>query len=268
MIVGLGSDHPVGDSLMTRMFTALVACFLIAGLAPAAGAKKLVLHWHGQSFFDLETSAGTKVVFDPHAIEVFGRNVLKADLICISHFHDDHTQIGVIQNYDKAKVLRGLKTDGKKVDWNPIDEKFKDIRVRNVGVYHDEVMGTDRGKNSIFILEVEGLRIVHLGDVGHVLTKEQIDKIGEVDVLMIPVGGVYTLNGIEAKKVIDQLKPRMYIIPMHYGVKVFDEVLPVDGFLDELKKEQIDKRTTNELVIMSDFKPKEPKVVVLHWAAK
>jgi L-ascorbate metabolism protein UlaG (beta-lactamase superfamily) len=100
------------------------------------------------------------------------------------------------------------------------------------------------------------------------LSKEQIDKIGPVDVLMIPVGGVYTLNGIEAKRVQDQLKPRMYVLPMHYGTKVFDEVLPVDGFIDEQKSGSVQKLTTNELVIKTDFKPAEPVVVVLHWAAK
>jgi L-ascorbate metabolism protein UlaG (beta-lactamase superfamily) len=255
---------------MKRLLSALVATLVIAGLAPAADAKKLTLRWHGQSFFDLETSAGTRVAFDPHAIEAFGRTAVKADLICVSHYHDDHTQIGVIQNYDPKKVhlLVGLKGSGKKVEWNIIDEKFKDIRVRTVGLYHDEMQGMERGKVAAFILEVDGLRICHLGDLGHMLTKEQLDKIGPVDVLMIPVGGVYTLNGIEAKRVQDQIKPKMYVLPMHYGTKGFDEVLPVDGFVDEQKKGTVEKRTTNELVIKTDFKPADPVVVILHWAAK
>lgn len=253
---------------MKRLLSALVATLVIAGLAPAADAKKLVLRWHGQSFFDLGTSAGTRIAFDPHAIEAFGRTNVKADLICVSHYHDDHTQIQVIENAQKAKLLVGLKGSGKKVDWNIVDEKFKDIRIRTVGLYHDEMQGMERGKVAAFILEVDGLRIVHLGDCGHMLSKEQLDKIGPVDVLMIPVGGVYTLNGIEAKRVQDQIKPRMYVLPMHYGTKGFDEVLPVDGFLDEQKKGSVDRRTSNELIIKTDFKPPDPVVVVLHWAAK
>jgi L-ascorbate metabolism protein UlaG (beta-lactamase superfamily) len=261
---------------MKRLLTALVATLAIVSLAPAADAKKLVLRWHGQSFFELETSAGTRVVFDPHAIDAYGRiTIKKADLICVSHFHDDHTQIQVVQNSDasktadRAKLIVGLKPgQNKKVDWNIVDEKVKDIRVRTVGLFHDEMQGMERGKVAAFILEVDGLRIVHLGDCGHMLSKEQIDKIGPVDVLMIPVGGVYTLNGIEAKRVQDQLKPRMYVLPMHYGTKVFDEVLPVDGFIDEQKSGSVQKLTTNELVIKTDFKPAEPVVVVLHWAAK
>jgi L-ascorbate metabolism protein UlaG (beta-lactamase superfamily) len=124
----------------------------------------------------------------------------------------------------------------------------------------------ERGKNTIFVVEADGLRIVHLGDLGHLLTKDQIDKIGAVDVLMIPVGGVYTINGSEARKVIDQLKPKMYVIPMHYGTKVFDDVLPLDEFLEDQKKENVKRmESTNELVIKTDFKPKEPQVVILGW---
>ena len=83
-----------------------------------------------------------------------------------------------------------------------------------------------RGKVGVFIIEVDGWKIVHLGDLGHLLTPSQLKRIGPVDVLMIPVGGIYTLNGSEAKKVVEQLKPKEYIFPMHYGTKVFDAVLP------------------------------------------
>lgn len=256
---------------MTRYFSALVAGLLIAvHFGPAADAKKLVLRWHGQSFFDLTTTKGTRVVFDPHAIEGYGRHLVKADLICISHFHDDHTQIGSVENFRSAKLLPGLKGSGKKVEWNLLDEKFRDIRLRTVGVYHDDAKGMMHGLNTIFILEVDGLRIVHLGDLGHPLSADQIAKIGPVDVLMIPCGGVYSLNGIEAKKVVAQLKPRMYIVPMHYGTKAafLDELLPVDSFLEDQKKETVRMERTNELVIDPAFKPKEPITVVLHWAAK
>src|SRR5438105_11530675 len=95
--------------------------------------------------------------------------------------------------------------------------------------------GLQRGKNTVFIIEVDGWKIVHLGDLGHLLTPKQIKAIGPVDVLMIPVGGVYTINGSEAKEVIAQLKPRQYIIPMHYAVKGFDELLPADEFLEDQK---------------------------------
>src|SRR5262249_35169050 len=233
-----------------------------------ADAKKLILRWYGQSMFYLETSQGTGIVFDPHAIEAYGRNLLKADIVLLSHFHNDHTQVGVVQN-QKARVLTGLIGTPKKSAWTIIAETIKHGRIKSVGVYHDDSGGMERGRNAVFIVEADGLRIVHLGDLGHSLTKEQIEKIGSVDVLMIPVGGIYTLNGSEAKKVVEQLKPKMYIIPMHYGTKVFDEVLTVDEFLDEKKKDNIRRldmgATSNELLIKTDFKPKEPVIVVLNY---
>jgi L-ascorbate metabolism protein UlaG (beta-lactamase superfamily) len=112
-------------------------------------------------------------------------------------------------------------------------------------------------------VEVDGLRIVHLGDLGHLLSDKMVKEIGDVDVLMIPVGGIYTINGSEAKKVVAQLKPRQYILPMHYGTKVFDDVLPPDEFLDEQKN--FKKLPTNTLEIKTDFKPAEPVIVLLDW---
>jgi L-ascorbate metabolism protein UlaG (beta-lactamase superfamily) len=253
---------------MTRYLSAVVATMVLAGLAGAADTKTIILRWHGQSFFDLESSQGTRVAFDPHAIEEFGRTPVKADLVLVSHFHTDHSAVGVIENREKAKVLYGLKMTGKNVDWNPIDEKFKDVRVYTVGVYHDEMQGLQRGKNAVFVVELDGMRFVHLGDLGHLLTDEQVKKIGPVDVLMIPVGGVYSINGEDAKKVVEQLKPRKYIVPMHYGITgVYEDLLPIDSFLEDQKKENIPRRLQlrNELKVESDFKPAEPIIAVLNY---
>src|SRR5260370_35499222 len=122
----------------------------------AADATKPVLRWHGQSFFDLTTTKGTRIVFDPHAIDVYGRQSGPADLVLISHFHNDHTQAGILSNPGKFKVLEGLKRAGNKVEWNLLDEKFRDVRVRTVGVYHDNAQGLEKGKNAVFIVEADG----------------------------------------------------------------------------------------------------------------
>lgn len=254
---------------MFRFLTALVVSALLAGSAAAADANKIIVRWHGQSFFEIITSKGTRIVFDPHLIDAYGRNVMKADLVLLSHNHTDHVQTSVVENLDKAKVLRGLKDekgDGKKVEWNAIDETFKDVKIRTLGAYHDQMNGMQRGLNSIFILEFDGLKFAHLGDLGHMLSDAQLKKLGEVDVLFVPVGGVYTLNGEDAAKVVKQIKPRRYIIPMHYGTAVYDDVLPADEFLDDAKKETIKKYKTNELVIDPSAKPPaEPEIAVLHW---
>ncbi|HEV3083747.1 MAG TPA: MBL fold metallo-hydrolase [Gemmataceae bacterium] len=249
---------------MKRLIAALAASLLVATAAAAAdSAAKVTIRWHGQSFFELESSKGTHVVFDPHLIDAYGRTEVPADLILVSHEHNDHNQIEAVKNYMKVKTLHGLRQNGNRLDWNPIDETFRDIHVRSLGVYHDNVKGMQYGKNTIFILEVGGLRIVHLGDLGHLLSDKMVKEIGDVDVLMIPVGGIYTINGSEAKKVVAQLKPRQYILPMHYGTKVFDDVLPPDEFLDEQKN--FKKLPTNTLEIKTDFKPAEPVIVLLDW---
>src|ERR1700722_19391248 len=169
---------------MIRFLTALVLSLSLAGLAPAADAKKLFLRWHGQSFFDLETSAGTRVVFDPHAIEEYGRNSLNADLVLHSHWHSDHTQDEVISNRDNAKIVDGFKLERKHFIWNLMDDKLKDVHYKAVGTYHDDSQGMERGINTVFIVEVDGLRFVHLGDLGHTRPDENVRKIGHVDVLM------------------------------------------------------------------------------------
>jgi L-ascorbate metabolism protein UlaG (beta-lactamase superfamily) len=257
---------------MHRFVTAFLAAFLLA-LPAAAQNKQLSIRWYGQSFFKITTSAGTKIVIDPHAIEAFGeRNDIEADLVCITHFHTDHMQVGVIKDLTpknaKDLIRTGLKDekgDGKKIDWNIIDEKFKDVKISTVGLYHDDMRGMMRGKNSAFIFEVDGFRIVHLGDLGHLLSKDQIKKIGAVDILMIPVGGVYTINGTEAKKVVEQLKPKYYILPMHYGVRGYDALLTAEEFLEDQKPEHL----RDELKIDVGAKaPDKPKIVLLGWEHK
>lgn len=249
---------------MRRLLAVLAVALLGTG---TADAKEITLRWHGQSFFALESSQGTRIVFDPHGLEAYGRKLVRADLVLISHLHTDHTNIEAIENRQKAKFIAGIKGDARRQDWVAIDEKFRDVHVRTVGVYHDNVMGMERGKNAILIVEIDGLRLVHLGDLGHLLTEEQIKEIGPVDVLLIPVGGVYTINGSEAKKVVAQLKPKRYIVPMHYGTKVYDELLTENEFLDEQKKENIKVfATTNKLSIDTDAKPPaEPTIVLLNW---
>ncbi|MBV9124915.1 MAG: MBL fold metallo-hydrolase [Planctomycetes bacterium] len=249
---------------MARYISALMVGLLAFSTAAAAESPKVVIRWHGQSFFEVISSQGTRIVFDPQNLEEFGQITVPADLVLISHLHSDHNAVGVIANRDQARIISGLKMAGKKVEWNPVDEKFRDVHVRSVGVYHDDVQGAERGKNTIFIVDVDGLHIVHLGDLGHLLSEEQVKEIGPVDVLMIPVGGVYTINGSEAKQVVEQLKPRLDILPMHYGTRNFDALLPVDEFLEDQKNVQR-LPNTNELVIDSGAKPAQPAIVVLNW---
>lgn len=243
----------------------LVGAVMIVNAAPAA-AGQMSLRWYGQSFFLLESSKGTRVAIDPHGIDAFGRVSVKADLVLITHLHTDHTQIDAIEDRDKARILVGLRVQGKRTQWNPVNEQFRDVRVRSVGVYHDASQGLERGKNTIFVIEMDGVRIVHLGDLGHVLTPAQVREVGPVDVLLVPAGGAYTINGAEARQVVAQLRPRQYVVPMHYGNESYDELMPLDEFLEEQKPGSV-RRTpeTNLLRIDPAVRPAEPVVVVLGW---
>ena len=244
---------------------------------------KLVIRWHGQSFFEITTSKGTKIVIDPHGLEQYRMNlkeeVIEADLALISHPHADHTHLAIIKGYKdpkKVKQIWGVKADTR--DWNLVKEEVKDVKVQTVATFHDKYMGMNRGKNGVFVIDVDGLRIVHLGDLGHELTEKQVQRIkGQtnaddagtpVDILMIPIGGVYTLNGLDAQKVVEQLNPRRNIIPMHYGTIVYDWLLDMkkSAFLTDVKKEKIEEFKTNKLVIdPKEAAPKEAKITILHF---
>src|SRR5437899_12295420 len=120
---------------MKFLFPALLATFFAPNCSFAADATKPVLRWHGQSFFDLTTTKGTRIVFDPHAIDVYGRQSVPADLVLISHFHNDHTQVDILSKPGKFKALEGLKRAGNKMEWNLLDETSADVRVRTAGVF-------------------------------------------------------------------------------------------------------------------------------------
>jgi L-ascorbate metabolism protein UlaG (beta-lactamase superfamily) len=264
---------------------ALALAIGLSGGTPARPQGKgkdiptLQISWHGQSFFQIKSSKGTNIVIDPHAIEQYGRLLgVRADIVLATHFHNDHTQFGVIENLNEktikdksVRLIMGLKGTPRTPEWNLFDEKVADIRIRTVGVYHDDMEGLKYGKNAVFCLEIDGWRIVHLGDLGHVLTPDQVRKIGPVDILMIPVGGIYTINGSEAKKVVDQLKPKEFIFPMHCGTKVYDDVLPPAEFIEEFRRENFTSSEDNRIVLSEGRKQEQrprPMVVLLNFWPK
>lgn len=249
---------------MRHFLVALTVVGLLTGTATGQ-EKTLTIRWFGQSFFQVTTSAGTRIVFDPHAIEQYPRNMVPADLVLVSHPHLDHSTLLSVSGADRAKVLHGIKQMGRQQQFVTIDEKFGDVKIYNVSLFHDKESGMARGRNAAFIVEVDGLRICHLGDLGHELNERQLRAIGQVDILMIPIGGIYTINGSDAKKVLAQIQPRRVVLPMHYGTKVYDELVGPDEFLDGLTNVE-KKLNTNELVINPAAKvPESPRVVILGW---
>jgi L-ascorbate metabolism protein UlaG (beta-lactamase superfamily) len=190
------------------------------------------LQWLGQSTFVLTSSNGTKILMDP-VNNTSGYNITPisgVDVITITHEHSDHNNVAMATG--SPLILRGLNTNG----WVNYDQSLKGVRIYSIGAYdvfHDNTSGSQRGRDSFFVFEVDGLRIAHLGDLGHTLTPEQINRIGPVDVLMIPVGGFYTIDAAAATIVVDQLKPKI-VIPMHYKTTATANTSPLataDAFL-------------------------------------
>ena len=199
--------------------------------APAGKDATISLTWYGQSTFVLTTNTGLKALLDPTGPGTGYKipTLDGIDLVTISHEHSDHNAINLASG--NPLVLRGLAGN----DWAKIDQTVKGVRVRTVGVYHDDAQGSKRGKNSIFIFDVDGLRVAHLGDLGHPLSPEQIEDVGAVDVILIPVGGYYTIDAKTAVEVVSQLNPTV-VVPMHYktsdlSASLANVLAPVDDFV-------------------------------------
>ena len=254
--------------MLRRLLTAvpLVAALLVTAPVPVhAGGAPVVgkLTWFGHSCFLLETAAGTRVLMDPIP-KTLGYPLpagLRADVITISHEHPDHNNVKMVTN--TPRVLHGLTPDKK--GWTRIDEKFRDVSIRSVGVYHDDKRGALRGLDTVFIFEVGGLRIAHLGDLGHTLDDDQLEAIGSVDVLLVPVGGGTTIDGYQATRVIDQLHPRLMVIPMHYQTEANKQkdLATLDLFLE--RKANIRHESAPTIVLTSVKARPATEVVVLPY---
>ncbi len=235
----------------------------LAGFASGIPAPVARLTWYGQSCFLLESAAGTRIVMDPipAALGYTLPQGLTADAMTISHEHGDHNNVALVTN--KPRILRGLTADKK--GWMRVNEKVKDVTVRSVGVYHDDAKGAQRGLNTVFVFEVGGVRIAHLGDLGHLLTDQQLSDIGSVDVVMVPVGGFFTVDAREATRVVDQLRPRLIVIPMHYktDVSTVKELATAEAFL--AGRPNVRRETGNTIALTALKTRPSAEVVVLNY---
>lgn len=206
--------------------------------------------WYGQAAFKLKGKT-TTVVIDPFNPEMMNLKLpkdLSADIVLQTHDHPDHSFVSAVGG--EPVVLTG-----------PGEYEIKGVAIVGVGTYHDDKKGEERGRNTVYNIDVDGINIVHLGDLGHLLTDAQVEEIGDTDILLIPVGGKYTIDAKTASQVVASLEPRI-IIPMHYalpGLKI--ELDGVEPFLKEMGAEN--KEPQPKLSITKDKLPEEPEVVVL-----
>ncbi|MDX2024180.1 MAG: MBL fold metallo-hydrolase [Deltaproteobacteria bacterium] len=221
------------------------------------------LTWFGQACFLMETPQGTRVLMDPTSTAATQPlpESIAADLVTVSHEHGDHNNIKLA--FGTPKVLRGLTPDKK--GWMKINEKYRDLSVRTIGVYHDDELGRERGLNSIFVFEVAGMRIAHLGDLGHTLTDRQLSDLGQVDVVLVPVGGTFTIDAERAARVVDQIRPRLIVVPMHYATKgsTNKDLASVDAFI--AGRPHVRRVDSNTLVLNAIKKRPGAEVVVMNY---
>ncbi len=197
------------------------------------------IRWHGHACFEI--SDGKTIVTDPHDGKSIGiaPPVVKADIVLITHDHFDHNCIRVV----KGENIKVVNTLGNK--------KIGDAQITGIPSYHDEVKGAKRGKNIIFKFVLEDVSFCHLGDLGEIPDDETLEKIGNVDVLFIPVGGTFTIDGKKAYSVVQKIRPKI-AVPMHYRVGGLS--LSIQGPEIFLKKaSQINiNRVGNEMYVESE----------------
>ena len=211
------------------------------------------IYWLGQACFRLKGKSAS-VVIDPFSAEFTGLTLssLEGDAVLVTHQHQDHNNWQSVRlGNEKPLVFEG-----------PGEYEVKGAVVTGIPSFHDNKNGQERGNNTIYHILMDGLSVVHLGDLGQEsLSEEQVQAIDLTDILLIPVGSVYTIAAKEAAGIVSQLEPKI-IIPMHYkipGLK-FD-LEPVDQFLKEMGSEGIEPQP--KLSISKEKLPEEPMVVVL-----
>ena len=210
--------------------------------------------WAGQSCFQIIVSNGkdheATIVIDPFD-EKIGLKVpnFSADVVLTTHNHHDHNNVGAIKG--NPFIIQ-----------NPGEYEIKEVFVQGIPSFHDDKEGKERGLNTIYSIEVEDMRFCHLGDFGQKqLTDEQLEKIGEVDILMIPVGGTFTIDSSEAAKVVGQIEPKI-VVPMHYGLpKLKVELDGVEKFLKAMGKNAIVPQ--DKLTIKNSALPKDGAMEII-----
>jgi L-ascorbate metabolism protein UlaG (beta-lactamase superfamily) len=215
------------------------------------------IKWYGHAAYKITTTDGVRVIIDPYQSGAFdgalsyGKITEEADIVLTSHDHDDHNYTKDINGTYKHFNREGV-------------YKEKGLTIEAVPCYHDPSKGLERGKNLIFVIDDKGLRLAHMGDLGHVLEQDTVRRLGRIDIVLLPIGGFYTIDSGEAGKVMRDINPRI-TIPMHYKTSKCEfPIASIDAFTAE--KRGVKVANASEIEIGKDSLPQEPEIIVMQYA--
>ena len=206
--------------------------------------------WLGHSCFRIKGNR-TTVITDPCPPSLgYSLGKQTAHIVCVSHQHPGHSYVQGIGG--EPRLISG-----------PGEYEIGGVLIIGIATFHDRERGSTRGKNTVYLIQVDEVSVCHLGDLGHVLTAEQVEELGNIDVLLLPVGGVSTINAPIATEVVRQLGPKV-VIPMHYKTEVLNrELEPVEKFLKEIGVKQANPQ--QKLSISRSSLPDSTQVFLLNY---
>ena len=215
------------------------------------------IKWYGHAAFLITSDQGLKIIIDPYEPGAFGgqlsygKIIDRAEIVLTSHDHADHNYTKDIPGSPQIIKGSGSKT-------------IKGIQIKGISTYHDPSKGSERGTNTIFAIKLDNIQLCHLGDLGHLLSDKDLAEIGPVDILLIPVGGFFTIDSKEATRVAEQIKPKI-LIPMHFKTeKCGFSISPVEDFLKG--KTNIKRAKASEATFDKANLPQQIEIVVLEHA--
>jgi len=207
--------------------------------------------WIGHACFMLKSKT-RKLIFDPFKGIGLPEPKAKADIILCSHSHSDHNNAAAV-SHKRSTILEGFTGTA----------RIGSISVKGIATFHDEVQGGKRGKNSIYLVGLDGISFCHLGDLGHKLSASQANKLKPVDVLFLPVGGFYTIGPKEARKVMKSLKPKV-TVPMHYKLSgmsdAFKQLSTVEDFIRRV--DNVRRLKGPSFTVSKDRLPKRALIII------
>jgi len=222
-------------------------------VVPAAASGFVEIKWFGHSFFQITSSSGTKIITDPFGAMGFPMPEVWPNVVTIGREHGNHNNVGLAKG--NPIILRGLKEGAN--DWNQINTTFRDVLIYNVPVHQRGFPGYEGSlRGSAFVFEMDGMCICHSGDVSEPFNEDQLDLIGHVDILLQVIGGVYTAGPEGAKKIVEQLKPKI-VVPMHYWYQM--NVL--ERFIDGPYRAHF--LNTNSFTASKDTLPPTTEIIIL-----